>query len=120
MSPIDGQPDRRSSASALEAARAAARAAGDIMDSEISEVLEILRSRLISDSSLEFIASEGPLPKNHRRETEKTIRYRICCDGESSKVTINRCSIYLHDHTSLMIIDTMVDEAIKVMHNAGI
>ncbi|KAK9317767.1 hypothetical protein V1522DRAFT_420895 [Lipomyces starkeyi] len=84
----------------------------DPMDGDISEVLEILRRPLPSDSLLEFIVSEDGY-KKIIGEREKSNR-KVWYDGESRKVTINCCPSYLHEHTSLMVVDSMVDEACLV------
>ncbi|KAK9246528.1 hypothetical protein V1506DRAFT_456806 [Lipomyces tetrasporus] len=150
MSLIDGEPDRRSYASAREAAwrvmaittrgatapetrqqggikstRISARVIAkkdteDPMESEMSEVLEILRGPLPSDSVLEFIVPEDGYKKIIEEREKSNRKYRVWYDGESHKVTINCCPSYLHERTSQIVIDSMVDEAVRVMRNAGV
>ncbi|KAK9357736.1 hypothetical protein V1504DRAFT_33158 [Lipomyces starkeyi] len=90
------------------------------MEREISEVLEILRSPLSGDSLLEFIVSEDGYKQIIEEREKSNRKYRVGYDGESHKVTINCCRSYLHERTSLMVINSMVDEAVKVMRNAGV
>ncbi|KAK9259412.1 hypothetical protein V1519DRAFT_432438 [Lipomyces tetrasporus] len=88
------------------------------MEIEISEVLEVLRRPLLSDSVLEFIVSEDGY-KRIIEDREKCNR-KVWYDGETHKVTINCCPSYLREHTSLIVINSMVDEAVRVMRNAGV
>ncbi|KAK9490779.1 hypothetical protein V1508DRAFT_406109 [Lipomyces doorenjongii] len=90
------------------------------MKSEISKVLEILCGPLPDDSALEFIVSEDGYNKIIEEREKSNRRYRLWYDGESQKVTINCCPSYLHERTSLIVIDSMVDEAVSVMRNAGV
>ncbi|KAK9236602.1 hypothetical protein V1525DRAFT_389335 [Lipomyces kononenkoae] len=92
----------------------------DPMESEISEVLEILRRPLPSDSVLEFIVSEDGYKKIIDEREKSNRKYRVWYDGQSHKVTINCCPSHLHEHTSRIVVDSMVDEAIRVMRNAGV
>ncbi|KAK9429323.1 hypothetical protein V1505DRAFT_374450, partial [Lipomyces doorenjongii] len=92
----------------------------DPMQSEMSGVLEILRGPLPSDSVLEFIVSEEGYKQIIKEREKSNRRYRVWYDGESQKVTINCCPSYLHERTSVMVIDSMVDEAVRVMRNAGV
>ncbi|KAK9358314.1 hypothetical protein V1504DRAFT_442202 [Lipomyces starkeyi] len=125
MSLIDSEPDRRSHASPRDAAWRIDSvheviAKEDPMESEISEVLEILRGPLPSDSVLEFIVSEDGYKKIIEEREKSNRKYRVWYDGESHKVTINCCPSHLHEHTSQTVIDSMVDEAVRVMRNAGV
>ncbi|KAK9243895.1 hypothetical protein V1506DRAFT_523271 [Lipomyces tetrasporus] len=88
------------------------------MEIEISEVLEVLRRPLPSDSVLDFIVSEDGY-KRIIEDREKCNR-KVWYDGETHKVTINCCPSYLREHTSLIVINSMVDEAVRVMRNAGV
>ncbi|KAK9236697.1 hypothetical protein V1525DRAFT_378874, partial [Lipomyces kononenkoae] len=90
------------------------------MESEISEVLEILRGPLPGDSVLEFIVSEDGYKKIIEERETSNRKYRVWYDGESQKITINCCPSYLHERTSQMVIDSMVDEAVRVMRSAGV
>ncbi|KAK9431759.1 hypothetical protein V1505DRAFT_367796 [Lipomyces doorenjongii] len=90
------------------------------MKSEISKVLEILRGPLPDDSVLEFIVSEDGYNKIIEEREKSNRKYRVWYDGESQKVTINCCPSYLHERMSLIVIDSMVDEAVRVMRNAGV
>ncbi|KAK9427204.1 hypothetical protein V1505DRAFT_402680 [Lipomyces doorenjongii] len=92
----------------------------DPMESDLSEVLEILRRPLPSDSVLEFMISEDGYKKIIDEREKSNRKYRVWYDGQSHKVTINCCPSYLHERTSQIVIDSMVDEAIKVMRNAGV
>ncbi|KAK9235979.1 hypothetical protein V1525DRAFT_347129 [Lipomyces kononenkoae] len=92
----------------------------DPMESDISEVLEILRRPLPSDSVLEFMISEDGYKKIIDEREKSNRKYRVWYDGQSHKVTINCCPSYLHERTSQIVIDSMVDEAIRVMRNAGV
>ncbi|KAK9343246.1 hypothetical protein V1522DRAFT_438304 [Lipomyces starkeyi] len=134
MSLIDGEPDRRSYVGTRDAAwrvMAITTREGtttpetrqnmeDPMESEISEVLEILRRPLPSDSVLEFMVSEDGYKKIIDEREKSNRKYRVWYDGQSHKVTINCCPSYLHERTSQIVIDSMVDEAVRVMRNAGV
>ncbi|KAK9371427.1 hypothetical protein V1509DRAFT_651002 [Lipomyces kononenkoae] len=140
MSLIDSEPDRRSYAGTHHVVGVAITttrmhnevgdqtensvqnviAKEDAMESEISEVLEILRRPLPSDSVLEFMISEDGYKKIIDEREKSNRKYRVWYDGQSHKVTINCCPSYLHERTSQIVIDSMVDEAIRVMRNAGV
>ncbi|KAK9251962.1 hypothetical protein V1507DRAFT_499033 [Lipomyces tetrasporus] len=90
------------------------------MEIEISEVLEVLRRPLLSDSVLEFIVSEDGYKRIIEDREKCNRKYRVWYDGETHKVTINCCPSYLREHTSLIVINSMVDEAVRVMRNAGV
>ncbi|KAK9365211.1 hypothetical protein V1509DRAFT_633930 [Lipomyces kononenkoae] len=92
----------------------------DLMESEISAVPEILHGTLPSDSVQEFIVSEEGYKQIIKEREKSNRRYRVWYDGESQKVTINCCPSYLHERTSLMVVDSMIDEAVRVMRNAGV
>ncbi|KAJ8104249.1 hypothetical protein POJ06DRAFT_279740 [Lipomyces tetrasporus] len=136
MSLSDREADRRSYANAREAAwrlwrsrharatapetRQRARLKEGPMEIEISEVLEVLRRPLLSDSVLEFIVSEDGYKRIIEDREKCNRKYRVWYDGETHKVTINCCPSYLREHTSLIVINSMVDEAVRVMRNAGV
>ncbi|KAK9373217.1 uncharacterized protein V1513DRAFT_433022 [Lipomyces chichibuensis] len=87
----------------------------DPRESEISEVLEILRGPLPGDSLLEFIVSENGY-KQIIEEREKSNR-KMASLTKSQSIAVES---YLHESTSLMVINSMVDEAVRVMRNAGV
>ncbi|KAK9358511.1 hypothetical protein V1504DRAFT_460835 [Lipomyces starkeyi] len=80
------------------------------MESEIYEVLEILRRPPPSDSLLEFI---------FRGREKSNRKYRVSYDSQSRTASI--CfPTSLHERTSLMVIDSMVDEVVRMLQNAGV
>ncbi|KAK9386018.1 hypothetical protein V1515DRAFT_616756 [Lipomyces mesembrius] len=90
------------------------------MKIEISELREILRVPLPSDSVLEFIVSEVGYKWIIEDREKSNRKYRVWYDGETHKVTINCCPSYLHERMSVMVIDSMVVEAVRVMRNADV
>ncbi|KAK9484161.1 hypothetical protein V1527DRAFT_484194 [Lipomyces starkeyi] len=84
----------------------------DPMDGEISEALKILRRSLPRLLARVIVSEDGY--KKIVKEREKSNR-KVWYDGEPRNCT----PTYLHEHTSLMVIDSMVDEAVRVMRNAG-
>ncbi|KAK9236432.1 hypothetical protein V1525DRAFT_444409 [Lipomyces kononenkoae] len=68
------------------------------METEISEVLEILRRPLPSDSVLKFIVSEDGYKRIIEDREKSNQKYRVC----------------------VMVIDSMVAESVRVMRNAGV
>ncbi|KAK9482512.1 hypothetical protein V1527DRAFT_485654 [Lipomyces starkeyi] len=90
------------------------------METEISEVIEILRGPLPSDSVLEFHISEDGYKQIIQEREKSNRKYRVWYDGESHKVTINCCPSHLHERMSAMVIDSMVEEARGVLRDAGV
>ncbi|KAK9236428.1 hypothetical protein V1525DRAFT_217675 [Lipomyces kononenkoae] len=66
------------------------------METEISEVLEILRRPLPSDSVLKFIVSEDGYKRIIEDREKSNQKYRVWYDGETHKVTIDCCPSYIH------------------------
>ncbi|KAJ8104343.1 hypothetical protein POJ06DRAFT_272954 [Lipomyces tetrasporus] len=147
MSLIDGEPDRRSYASVREAAQRSGikstristtvtakkdtvqnvtakvvtveevSAEEDPMESEISEVLKILRGPRPSDSVLEFIVSEDGY-KKIIEEREKSSR-KVSYDGKSRTAIICFPTL-LHEEAGGVVIDSMVNEVVRMLQNAGV
>ncbi|KAK9368127.1 hypothetical protein V1509DRAFT_670410 [Lipomyces kononenkoae] len=90
------------------------------MEVEISEVLEILRRPQPSDSVLEFIVSEDGYKRIIEDREKSNRKYRVWYDVATHKVTINCCPSYIHERTIVMVIDSMVEEAVRVMRKAGV
>ncbi|KAJ8104340.1 hypothetical protein POJ06DRAFT_285280 [Lipomyces tetrasporus] len=67
-----------------------------------------------------FIVSEDGYKKIIEEREKSNRRHKVWYDGESQQVLINCCPSYLHERTRLMVIDSMVDEAVRVMRNAGV
>ncbi|KAK9358390.1 hypothetical protein V1504DRAFT_461218, partial [Lipomyces starkeyi] len=90
----------------------------DTMESEISEVLEILR-RQPSGSLLEFIVSEDGYKKIIGEREKSNRKYRVSYDSQS-RIAIFCFPTSLHERTNLMVIDSMVDEAVRILQKAGV
>ncbi|KAK9238112.1 hypothetical protein V1525DRAFT_387833 [Lipomyces kononenkoae] len=117
MSLIDGQPDRKSYASARKAAitstgisrKVTAKedtvqevTAQDTMETEISEVLELDGYKMII---------------KEREQTNR--RYRVSYDAHSRTIII--CfPTHVHERAGEMIISSMVNEVIRMLQNAGV
>ncbi|KAK9238952.1 hypothetical protein V1525DRAFT_399373 [Lipomyces kononenkoae] len=89
------------------------------MESEISEVLEILRRPLPSGSVLEFVVSEGGYKKIIEEREASNRKYRVSYDGKS-RTAIICFPTYLHEAAGGLVIDSIVSEAIRMLQNAGV
>ncbi|KAK9428656.1 hypothetical protein V1505DRAFT_387726 [Lipomyces doorenjongii] len=89
------------------------------MEIEISEVLEHLRRPLPSDPVLEFIVSEDGYKKIVEERKKSNRKYRVSYDGQSRTVII--CfPTHLHEEAGEMVIDSMVNEVVRMLQIAGV
>ncbi|KAK9352993.1 hypothetical protein V1523DRAFT_380627 [Lipomyces doorenjongii] len=89
------------------------------METEISEVLEILRGPLPADSVLEFIVSEDGYKKIIEEREKSNRRYRVSYDGKS-RTAIICFPTYLHEAAGGLVINSMVSEVVRLLQNAGV
>ncbi|KAK9374327.1 uncharacterized protein V1513DRAFT_469920 [Lipomyces chichibuensis] len=106
--------------SALKPMRGKNSAKDEAMDVGISKALETFHRPMPSDSMIQFTVFEDGYKKIVEERDSCNQKYRVWYDGYSFTVTIICCPSVLHNRAAVMVVNSLVEEAVRVLRTAGI